>query len=157
VLRERLAFLRVGLLHAHVLPTSTSACCWKARTPTPIRRSPCHRCQWGSVIDRSWRRRFANMRGLLSSRTGSLRVRLPNCYGRGNYDWSSRIRCRMRLAGPMELTSTRIGTSADMFCQGKCKRWSSSQSLTTPNDFKHDHQTSQTGSRLKPSTQCCER
>ena len=46
---------------------------------------------------------------------------------RGNYDCgrlvnSSRIRCRMRLAGPMELTSRRIGTSADMFCRGTCKR-----------------------------------
>src|SRR6266404_5720360 len=44
VLRERLAFLQVCLLHAHVLSTSTSACCWNATTSTPIRRSPCHRC-----------------------------------------------------------------------------------------------------------------
>jgi hypothetical protein len=40
VLRERLAFLQVGLLHAYILPTSTPACCRKATTSTPIHRSP---------------------------------------------------------------------------------------------------------------------
>src|SRR5215813_1722554 len=93
------------------------------------------------------------MRDLLSSRTRGLRVRLPDCYGRGNYDCgrlvnSSRIRCRMRLAAPMELTSRRVGTWADMFCRETCKRLSSSQSLTAPDDYrdicKHDLHASQT-------------
>jgi|GraSoi2013_100cm_1033763.scaffolds.fasta_scaffold06954_4 hypothetical protein len=74
--------------------------------------------------------RFSGGERSLSSATSSsrsLRVRLPDCFGRGNYNCgrlvnSSRIRCRTRWAGPMELTSRRIGTWADMFCRGTCKR-----------------------------------
>ena len=49
------------------------------------------------------------------------------CYVRGGYDCgglasSWQIRCRAGSISPTELTSRRIGTWADMFCRGTCKR-----------------------------------
>src|SRR6266487_3069698 len=49
VLRQRLALSQACLLHAHILPAMTSACCLKATTSTPICRSPCRRYQCGSL------------------------------------------------------------------------------------------------------------
>jgi Transposase domain (DUF772) len=49
VLRQRLALSQACLLHAHILPAMTSACCLKATTSTPICRSPCRRYLCGSL------------------------------------------------------------------------------------------------------------
>ena len=49
------------------------------------------------------------------------------CYVRGSYDCGGlaslwQIRCRAGSISVTELTSRRIGTWADMFCRGTCKR-----------------------------------